>query len=70
MKRSVTPEMLIKNSAQAGREIDLETAEKVLELMYNLSELSVKTEIELASRNKKFSRGIKDGNGARTPKSR
>ncbi|MBB2144464.1 hypothetical protein GM921_03135 [Pedobacter sp. LMG 31464] len=54
MKRSVTPEMVKQNFAQYGCEIDLETAEKVLKLMYDLSELSVKTEIELASRNEKI----------------
>jgi hypothetical protein len=46
-------------------------AEKILDLMYDLSELSVKTEIELASRNEKFSKStIKEGNRYRTPKSR
>jgi hypothetical protein len=40
--------MAMQNFAQYGHEIDIEMAEKILDLMYDLSELSVKTEIELA----------------------
>ncbi|MEJ5995182.1 hypothetical protein WG904_12200 [Pedobacter sp. Du54] len=56
MKRSVTPEMVMQNFAKYGQEIDLENAEKVLDLMYDLSALSVKTEIEAALQNGKCSR--------------
>ncbi|MCX2474646.1 hypothetical protein OQZ33_09930 [Pedobacter sp. MC2016-05] len=48
MKRSVTPEMVMQNFANYDRKVDLETAEKVLDLMYDQSELSLKTEIEVS----------------------
>ncbi len=54
MKRSVTPEIVMQNFAQYGHEIDIEMAEKILDLMYDLSELSVKTEMNWRQGMKNF----------------
>lgn len=55
-KRSVTPEKLVKDLQNHGTVITIEKAEKVLEFIYKLSNLSVKEILnELANRNPKVS---------------
>ena len=55
-KRSVTPEKLVKGLQNHGTVITIEKAEKVLELIYKLSNLSVKETLnKLAKRNPRAS---------------
>lgn len=69
MKRKITPQMLIEILGKNGQEINLENAHKVLDLIYDLCELSIKMEIKNTVNNNKSSIiEPEEGNGARTLK--
>ena len=58
-KRSMTPEKLIKILNKHGTTVSIERAEKILELIYKLSNLSIKETLsELPERHAKENRKI------------